>query len=88
MARYEVERVYLTDEHAQPAQVTEPIAFIESDSAMNAAVAFVERDGARLLGSICDAPGDQCTATAWREGRLYVITVWREGLRPTHPLSS
>lgn len=87
MARYEVERVYLTNERAQPEQTTDAIAHIESDTAMNAALAFVERDGARLLGSICDAPGDQGTATAWRGGRLYVITVWREGHRQEHPLA-
>ena len=56
-------------------------------SAMNAILAFVEREGARLLGSVCDSPGDQCTATAWRGGRLYVMTAWREGHRPIDPLA-
>ena len=88
MARFEVERIYLTNEHAQPEQATDAIAHTEADTATDAALAFVERDGARLLGSICDAPGDQCTATAWRGGRLYIVTVWREGHRPERPLAT
>ena len=88
MFTYEIERVYLTDENAQPAQMPEAIAQIEADSAMNAVLAFVERDGARLLGSVCDTPLDQCTATAWRGGRMYVMTAWREGHRPIDPLAS
>lgn len=84
---YEIERIYLTDENAQPAQMPDAMAYVQADSAMNAVLAFVEREGARLLGSVCDSPGDQCTATAWRGGRLYVMTAWREGHRPIDPLA-
>ena len=84
---YEIERIFLTDENAQPAQMPDAMAYIQADSAMNAVLAFVEREGARLLGSVCDSPGDQCTATAWRGGRLYVMTAWREGHRPIDPLA-
>ena len=84
---YEIERIFLTDENAQPAQTPDALAYVQAESAMNAILAFVEREGARLLGSVCDSPGDQCTATAWRGGRLYVMTAWREGHRPIDPLA-
>ena len=87
MQQYEVERVYLTDETGQPSQFTDALSIVTAPSANDAARIFVEREGARLLGTICDAPGDQCTATAWREGRLYVITVWPVGHRPVSPLA-
>jgi hypothetical protein len=86
MRQYEVERIYLTDETGQPANFVDAIATIDAPSARDAARLFVEREGARLLGTICDAPGDQCTATAWREGRLYVITIWPAGQRPVPPV--
>lgn len=82
--RYEVERVYLTDDEGHPQQNREPSVMLEAGSAKEAALAFVRHEGARLLGSICEARGDQCTATAWNGGRLYVLTVWRLGHRPNH----
>ena len=81
---YEVERIFLTDEEGNPVDLIAELHTIEAASANQAAVLFVERDGARLLGTVCDAPGDTCTATAWLSGRAYVITVWPLHLRP-HP---
>lgn len=80
--RYEIERLYLTDPDGRPHQVTEPLVTVEAVSARDAAHSFVTNEGARLLGEVCDAPGNQCTATAWRDGRLYVLTVWPSGARP------
>lgn len=79
---YEVERLFLTDRDGRPQQVREPSVLVQAESALKAADSFVRKEGARLLGRICDAPGDQCTATAWIDGRLYVITVWPLGHRP------
>jgi hypothetical protein len=79
---YEVERVYLTDATGQPEQTTEPLVTVKAASAKDAAILFVEKEGARLLGTVCDSPADLCTATAWREGRLYALTVWKAGHRP------
>lgn len=80
---YEVERLFLTDPDGRPQQVREESVLVEAESACKAAESFVRNDGARLLGPISDVPGDQCTATAWAGGRLYVITVWRLGHRPS-----
>jgi len=79
--RYEIKRLYLTDTEGHPRQSVESAGLVDAESAKEAAVAFVRQEGARLLGPVCDAPGDQCTATAWNGGRLYVITVWRLGHR-------
>jgi hypothetical protein len=82
---YEIERIYLTDDTGQPEQFVEDLITIDAESAAAAAVAFVERDRGRLLGTVCTAAGDQCTAAGWREGRLYAITVWRAGHAPIAP---
>ena len=80
---YEIERVYLTDDDGNPIQVRdEAYHAVEAFSAKGAALLFIEQDGARLLGSICEAPGDQCTAIGWEKSRAFAITVWRDGERP------
>ncbi len=79
---YEVERLYLTNDEGHPEQTRETTVVIEAGSSKEAALAFVRAENARLLGSVCEVRGDQCTATAWNGGRLYVVTVWRLGHRP------
>ena len=85
LERYEVERLYLTDEHGRPAQTLEPSVLVTAATAKEAAVAFMRDEGARLLGVPCEAAGDLCTAAGWHDGRLYVITVWRLGHTPSKP---
>jgi hypothetical protein len=82
LLHYEVERVYLTEENGRPAQTVEPPVLVNASSAKEAALAFVNKEGARLLGPLSEVPGDLCTATAWKGGRLYVITVWQLGHTP------
>ena len=84
---YEVERLFLTDVAGNPMEPHDPeMHAIEASSSKAAAMRFLEAEGARLLGSICDAPGDQCTAIGWRDGRAYAITVWLMGHRPVTPI--
>jgi hypothetical protein len=85
---YEVEKLFLTDPAGNPAEpVDHEIHSIEASTAKTAALLYIEQDGARLLGSVCDAPGDQCTAVGWADGRAYAITVWLMGHRPEAPLA-
>jgi hypothetical protein len=88
LSHYEVERVYLTEADGRPAQTIEAPVLTNGASAKEAALAFVANEGARLLGPPSEVPGDLCTATAWKGGRLYVITVWRLGHTPLRTASA
>lgn len=76
---YEVERLYFINAQGEPAQEMDTLATVAAESSRSAAMTFMEREGARLLGTIREAPGDQCAASAWRNGRFYVITIWPAG---------
>ena len=51
--------------------------YVSADSAQRAASLFVQQESGRLLGGISELPGDKATATAWRDGRVFVVFVQR-----------
>jgi hypothetical protein len=75
---YKVDRTYLTNAEGESEQQHDktPYFVAASDSA-TAAAAFVTNESARLLGTVSAFAGDKATATAWVDGRLYIIFVQR-----------
>jgi len=75
---YRVERTFLTTAQGESEQSLDPRPYLSPGSTSSeAALAFIEQDGAELLGSISGLRGDKSLATARVEGRLYVIFVQR-----------
>jgi len=62
--------------------------YVSSESALSAASVFINQDGARLLGSVSELPGDKATATAWRDGSVYIVFVQRGDEAPPRPSRS
>ena len=75
---YKVDRTYLTNTEGDSEQQADKTPyFVAASDAPSAAAAFVTNEAARLLGGVSAFTGDKATATAWREGRLYIIFVQR-----------
>ena len=75
---YRIERTYLTNAAGDSEQEHDKVPyFVAAGSASAAASAFVSDDRGRLLGGVSTFPGDKATATAWSNGRLYILFVQR-----------
>jgi hypothetical protein len=75
---YRVDRAFVTDGTGQSDHRVDTTPYmVRGTGAAAAALAFIVEDGARLLGTITDLPGDKASATAWRDGSCYVIFVQR-----------
>jgi len=81
---YRVERTYLQQPGDVPQKNDLP-HYVSGDSACSVASVFVNQDGARLIGGVSDLPGDKATATASRDGRVYVVFVQRGDEAPLRP---
>ena len=75
---YKVDRTYLTNAEGDSEQQHDKTPyFIAASDAPSAAAAFVTNENARLLGGVSAFAGDKATATAWVDGRLYIVFVQR-----------
>jgi hypothetical protein len=75
---YKVDRTYLTNTEGDSEQQADKTPyFVAASDAPSAAAAFITNESARLLGGVSAFTGDKATATAWRDGRLYIIFVQR-----------
>jgi len=75
---YKVDRTYLTNAAGDSEQQHDKTPyFVAASNAPAAAAAFVTNENARLLGGVSAFAGDKATATAWRDGRLYIVFVQR-----------
>ncbi len=75
---YKVERTYLTNMQGDSEQQADAIPyFVSAADAPSAAAKFVTNESGRLLGCVSAFTGDKATATAWNDGRLYIIFVQR-----------
>jgi hypothetical protein len=75
---YKVDRTYLTNAEGESEQQHDKAPyFVAAGSASAAATAFVTNESGRLLGGVSAFTGDKATATAWIDGRLYIIFVQR-----------
>lgn len=75
---YRVERTFLTNAQGESEQALDPRPYLSCGATSSeASLAFIQQDGADLLGSISSLPGDKSLATARARGRLYVIFVQR-----------
>ena len=75
---YKIERTYLTNAEGDSEQLSDKTPyFVAASDASSAAAAFVTNENARLLGGVSSFAGDKATATAWRDGRLYIVFVQR-----------
>ena len=75
---YKVDRTYLTTAEGESEQQHDKTPyFVAAANASAAAAAFVTNESARLLGAVSSFTGDKATATAWIDGRLYIIFVQR-----------
>lgn len=82
---YRIERTYLANELTGSSLKADVPHYVSSESALLAASRFVNQDGARLIGPVSDLPGDKATATAWRDGSLYIVFVERGDEGPFRP---
>jgi len=75
---YKVDRTYLTTADGESEQQHDKTPyFVAARDAPAAAAAFVTNEAGRLLGTVSAFSGDKATATAWIDGRLYIIFVQR-----------
>ena len=75
---YKIDRTFLTNAEGESEQQHDKTPyFVAASDAAAAAAAFVTRESARLLGGVSSFPGDKATATAWVDGRLYIVFVQR-----------
>ena len=83
---YKIDRTYLTNVEGESEQQHDQTPyFVAAADSSSAAAAFVTNESARLLGGVSSFAGDKATATAWIDGRLYIIFVQRgaEAIRST-----
>jgi hypothetical protein len=73
MSYYRVERTYLTDTTGKSRQQNDAAHYVSSGCAISAVSAFVDQDRARLVGPVSELQGDKATATAVRDGQIYVV---------------
>ncbi|MEK6375411.1 MAG: hypothetical protein AABO58_22265 [Acidobacteriota bacterium] len=75
---YKVDRTYLTSVEGESEQQHDKTPyFVAARDAPAAAAAFVTNEAGRLLGTVSSFAGDKATATAWIDGRLYIVFVQR-----------
>jgi hypothetical protein len=75
---YKIDRTYLTSAEGESEQQHDKTPyFVAASDAPAAAAAFVTNEAGRLLGGVSAFSGDKATATAWIDGRLYIIFVQR-----------
>ena len=75
---YKVDRTYLTNAAGESEQQHDKTPyFVAAGDSAAAAKAFVLDEKGRLLGDVSSFAGDKATATAWVDGRLYIIFVQR-----------
>jgi hypothetical protein len=75
---YKIDRTYLTSADGESEQHHDKTPyFVAAPDAPAAAAAFVTNEAGRLLGNVSSFAGDKATATAWMDGRLYIIFVQR-----------
>ena len=75
---YKIERTFLTNPDGLSQQSSDRLPYmVSAESAQSAALAFITRDQANLLGPISQVAGDKATATAARGGQVYVLFVER-----------
>ena len=75
---YKIERTFLTDRDGRSQQNSDRLPYmVSAQSAQGAALAFIARDEANLLGPVSQVSGDKATATAARGGQVYVLFVER-----------
>ena len=75
---YKIDRTYLTTVDGESEQQHDKTPyFVAAGNAPAAAAAFVTNESGRLLGTVSSFAGDKATATAWIDGRLYIIFVQR-----------
>ena len=75
---YKIDRTYLTNVEGESEQQHDQTPyFVAAADSSSAAAAFVTNESARLLGGVSAFAGDKATATAWVDGRLYIIFVQR-----------
>jgi len=75
---YKIDRTYLTNAAGESEQQHDKTPyFVAASNAPAAAAAFVNNESGRLLGGVSAFTGDKATATAWIDGRLYIIFVQR-----------
>ena len=75
---YKIDRTYLTNAEGESEQQHDKTPyFVAASDSPAAAAAFVANESARLLGTVSAFTGDKATATAWVDGRLYIIFVQR-----------
>jgi hypothetical protein len=75
---YKVDRTYLTTADGESEQQHDKTPyFVAAADASSAASAFVSNESGRILGTVSAFTGDKATATAWVDGRLYIVFVQR-----------
>ena len=75
---YKIDRTYLTNAAGESEQLHDKTPYlVPATNAAAAATTFVSNEKARLLSGVTSFPGDKATATAWLDGRMYVIFVQR-----------
>ena len=82
---YKIERTFLTNAAGESEQQSDKTPYlVNASDAAAAARLFVSDERGRLLGEPTSFAGDKSSATAWLDGRLYIIFVQRglEALRP------
>jgi hypothetical protein len=78
---FRIKRTYVESTAGESTMRSDRLAHrVSADSATAAALNFISGDNARILGAVKELPSGEVTATAWREGRVYVIFVdrWEE----------
>ncbi|HUP50708.1 MAG TPA: hypothetical protein VNA04_18180 [Thermoanaerobaculia bacterium] len=71
--RIRVERTFLTTQSGTRVIVAQPESSVmDADSLSGALLAFIEQDGARLLGTIAEKE-HRAVATAWKN-RVYILS--------------
>jgi hypothetical protein len=75
---YKIDRTYLTSADGESEQEHDKTPyFVAASDAPAAATLFVTNESGRLLGKVSSFAGDKATATAWTDGRLYIVFVQR-----------
>jgi hypothetical protein len=73
--KFRVEQIYLTDESGKVTAIAQPRLFhlLEAQTVDEALYAFVNSDGAEIVGEVLRLPGLQAVATARRRNSVYTL---------------
>ena len=73
--KFRVEQIFLTDEEGKVTPVGQNRVFhlLEANNVDDALYAFVEKDGAEIVGEVMKLPGFQAIATARRKNWVYTL---------------